>query len=62
MSINEPLIFYKSLALAQTSKGVIYENSKNKNLWEFGTHEQVYVYTTLKNMIANHPLLFYKNQ
>ena len=38
MSINEPLIFHKSLALAQTPKGVIYENSKNKNLWEFVAH------------------------
>ena len=36
MSINEPLISHKSLALAQTPKGVIYGNSKIKfygNLW-----------------------------
>ncbi len=31
-------MFHKSLALAQTPKGVIYGNSKNKNLWEFVAH------------------------
>ncbi len=30
--------FSINLSLAQTPKGVIYGNSKNKNLWEFVAH------------------------